>query len=109
MARTYQTVITADNTDVLQGTDLQSLGRGILTILIASTQNDTVVTVTGPDSVLGRLINVILRTNGMPIVDQDVPYEMQILTDGAKVVVNVDIVTAATVGLIFVHTPEAEL
>ncbi len=109
MSRIYSTVITADNTDVLQGTDLQSLGQGILTVLIASTQSDTVVTLTAPDQVSARLINVVLRTNGMPDVNSDVPYELPILTDGSKVVVNVDVVTAATVGLIFVFTPANEL
>lgn len=107
--RVYSTVLTADNTDVLQGTDLQSLGRGILSCLIASTQTDTVVTITGPDQVSSRLVNVIKRTDGMPDANSDVPYEFPILTDGSKIVINVDIVTGATVGVIVAFTPEQEL
>lgn len=92
--------LTADDTDALNGTDLANIpGDGQLDVFIASTQVDTVFTLTGPGTEpVARLIRVQQRTNGVPSLQDDVPYSIPV-TNG-HYVLNVDIVTAATVGII---------
>jgi len=101
--------ITADDTDALANTDLAQIpGSGLLVIYIASTQNDTQVTVTGPNiEPAGRLIRVVQRTNGVPNMSDDEPFVLPV-SQGGKYVLNVDIVTAATVGIFakFAHAYE---
>lgn len=92
--------LTADDTDALAGTDLANLpGPGQLDVFIASTQADTVFTLTGPGAEpIARLIRVQQRTNGVPSLQDDVPYSIPVLP--GHYVLNVDIVTAATVGFV---------
>ena len=101
--------ITADNTDVLSGTDLAQIpDQGTLGLYIASTQADTVVTITGPGiEPAGRLITVQLRTNGQPNQSDDLGYLLPVV-QGGKYVINVDVVTAATVGIIASFTSDLE-
>lgn len=91
-------VLTADNTDVLQGTDLQSIpGPGVLIVAAASTQNDTTLTITAPNNVpLLQAQRLNLRTSGVPSL-QDDPVWPVIATQGGHPRISVDIVTAATV------------
>jgi len=105
-----QKTITADDSDVLASTDLSNIpGAGVLEVFIASTQNDTVFTFTGPgNEPIVRLQKVMLRTNGMPVIKDDVPYTA-IVIQGGHYVLNVDIVTAATVSIIANYTPADEL
>lgn len=95
--------ITADNTDILSGTDLANIpGDGQLDIFIASTQNDTVYSITGPgNEPIARLQKAQLRTNGMPIMSDDLPLTL-LVSQGGHYVINIDIVTAATVNVIVI-------
>jgi len=92
--------LTVDDTDALANTDLSNVpGPGQLDVFIASSQVDTVFTLTGPGSEpIARLIRVQQRTNGVPSLQDDVPYSIPVLT--GHYVLNIDIVTAATVGFI---------
>lgn len=109
MAITVNRVLTADDTDALANTDLANIpDEGQLDLFIASTQNDTVFTFTGPGiEPAARLIRVQQRTNGMPSLQDDVPYSVPV--GPGHYVVNVDIVTAATVGLTALYRSIAEL
>lgn len=101
--------LTVDDTDALNGTDLANIpGEGQLDVFLASTQSDTVFTLTGPGTEpVARLIRVQLRTNGMPSLQDDVPYSIPV-TSG-HYVLNIDIVTAATVNLIARFISAAEI
>jgi len=106
---TVQRTITADDADALANTDLANLPQdGQLDIFIASTQNDTVFTLTGPGvEPIARLIRVMQRTNGMPSLQDDVPYSLPVST--GHYVLNIDIVTAATLSFIAVYRTIEEL
>ena len=88
---------TADNTDVLNGTDLDSIpGAGILVLQGASTQNDTLITVTGPGSEpVIRARALLLRANAEIRVNEDPPMTVGVV-QGGHYVLNIDVVTAAT-------------
>jgi len=92
-----EVVGTADNTDVLDNTDLANIPMGgILMIRAASTQQDTDITITGPGSEpVVRNIPMILRANA-EIRQQDDPSFQVPVTQGGRYVINVDVVTAAT-------------
>lgn len=102
----YTTFISADNTDVLNGTDLANMpSDGILTLYIASTQNDTVFTLTGPgQEPAARLIRVPQRTNGQASLADDLGWSIPVL-QGGRYILNVDVVTAATVGITAIFQP----
>lgn len=93
-----ETVLSADNTDVLAGSDLANIPEGgVLMIRAASTQQDTDITITGPGSEpVARNIPMILRANA-EIRQQDDPSFQIPVTQGGRYVINVDVVTAATV------------
>lgn len=101
-----QRILTADDTDALAATDLANIpSDGVLTILMASTQNDTTITITGPgQEPIVRTQRVILRTNGQPIISDDLEYSIPVV-QGGHYFVNIDIVTAATVGLMAIFRP----
>ncbi len=106
---TVQRVLTADDTDALAGTDLANIpDDGQLDVFIASTQNDSVFSLTGPGTEpVARLIRVMQRTNGMPSLQDDVPYSVPVTT--GHYVLNIDIVTAATVSFVATYRSIAEL
>ena len=60
-----EVVAAADNTDLLAGTDLESIPLGgVLTIFGASTLGDTTITVTGPNmQAVVRAMPLTLRAN----------------------------------------------
>jgi len=91
-------VFTVDNTDVLSNTDLANIPEiGGLSIFVSSTQNDSLLTVTGPGSepvVRGQAI--LLRANAEIRQDEDISYQIPV-SQGGRYVIAVDIVTAATV------------
>lgn len=63
-----------DNADVLAGTLLDPIpGPGILAIFIASSQRDGILTVVAPGSPGALRIPPILRANGIPDVNADIP------------------------------------
>lgn len=101
--------LTVDDTDALANTDLANIpGPGQLDLFIASTQNDTVFTLTGPGTEpAARLIRVSQRTNGQPSLVDDVPYSIPV--DTGHYTLNIDIVTAATVGFNAVYRSLEEL
>jgi len=83
-----------DNTDVLAGTLLDPVpGSGSLLVWIASSQRDGTVIITGPGVSGGTfLIPPVLRTNGIPDLEQDMPNIVPVA--GGKVFINYDEVTA---------------
>lgn len=92
-----EVVGSADNTDVLAGSDLANIPEGgVIMIRAASTQQDTDLTITGPGSEpVARNIPMILRANA-EIRQQDDPSFQLPVTQGGRYVINVDVVTAAT-------------
>ncbi len=92
------TVLTADNNDVLGGTDLANIpGPGGLQVYAASTQQDTTLTITGPGSEpVVRSRPITLRANAEIREDSDVGMEVPV-SQGGRYVLAVDVVTAATV------------
>ena len=101
--------ITADDADALASTDLANVpGPGQLDIFLASTQNDSVFTFTGPGvEPVARLIRIGQRTNGQPSLADDVPYSVPV--DTGHYTLNIDIVTAATVGIVAIYRSMEEL
>lgn len=85
----------SDNNDVLSGTPLESVpGPGILQVYLASSQRDGILTVGGPAVMGGGAYRVppVLRANGIPAVESDVPYVVAV--GAGKVMITYDEVTA---------------
>ncbi len=103
-------VMTADNTDVLNGSDLESIPLlGLLTIWAASTQADTLITITGPENeppIRGQALP--LRTNGQPLKNEDSPYMLGVI-QGGRYIVDINVVTAATVVVEAIYNDLSEL
>jgi len=93
-----ESVLTADNTDVLAGTDLANIpSLGGLSVFAASTVLDTLLSITGPGSEpVVRLRPILLRANAEVRQDEDVSFQVPVV-QGGRYVINVDVVTAATV------------
>jgi len=93
-----ETTMTADNTDVLDGTDLDSIPRGgVLVVEAASTQNDTLMSLTGPNAEpVVQDQALILRANAEIRSDSDPSYPIPV-TQGGHFTIAIDVVTAATV------------
>lgn len=102
--------ITADDTDILASTDLANVpAEGQLDVFIASTQNDTLFTITGPgNETIIRNQKVQLRTNGMPSMDTDLPLSFGVLS-GGHYFLDVNIQTAATVNVLVIHRNELDM
>lgn len=97
--------VTADNTNVLAGTDLATApGNGVLTVFVSSTQADTIVSLSAPPLIPARSINPQLRTNGVPQISDDIPYVMPVRA-GSPITLSIDIVTGATVGYVVLFAP----
>lgn len=101
---------TADDTDALANTDLANIpAMGGLEFWFGSTQNDTLLTITGPgQEPVIRLRPIQLRTNGQPLLSDDQPIQIGV-AQGGHYVVNIDIVTAATVVMVVKFTPVDEM
>lgn len=106
---TVNRFITADDSDALANTDLANVpGPGQLDVFLASSQNDSVFTLTGPGTEpVGRLTRISQRTNGQVSLQDDTPY--QVPTTFGHYVLNIDIVTAATVGITAIWRSVEEL
>lgn len=100
-------VLTADNTDVLAGTDLDSLpARGQLDVFAASTQQDTLITVSGPGiQAPVRAQAVVMRANAEIRQLEDPSYRVRAAQAKGHYVVNVDMVTAATIRVRIIWQP----
>ena len=102
-------IVTADTTNALAGSDLQSApGAGVILLWIASSQADTRITFAAPPKVASRNITPHLRTNGVPFVSDDSPVAVAVV-GGEQVILFIDIVTGATVGFTVKFIPQAEL
>ena len=100
---------TADITNALSGSDLQSApSAGIVLFWVASTQADTVITITAPPAVACRNITPHLRTNGTPLVSDDSPVAIAV-NGGEQISLQIDIVTGATCGYVVKFIPKAEM
>lgn len=94
---TVRQVLSASDSDVLNGTDLENLpGAGVLVIYAASTQADGTLTVTGRGfEVPVREQAIPLRSNGQPSQQDDAPIIVPVPA-GGKVLLDYTEVTAAT-------------
>ena len=92
-----QVVGTADNPDVLSGTDLANIPEaGVLMIYAASTQQDTLITVTGPGSEpVTRNTPMLLRANA-DIRERDAASYQLPVSQGGRYVIDVNVQTAGT-------------
>jgi len=101
--RVHQENITADDADVLAGTALDQLeAGGQLDIYALSTQADTLLTLTGPDSEPIALAVELPQQARAPSLSDDPSYSLLVRT-GGHFTVNIDIVTAATVQFLAVY------
>lgn len=93
--------IVADNADVLAGSDLDPIPAtcSMATVYVASTQADTLVTIQSPGEPVARAVNPVLRANGVPDLGADPGIAVPVVA-GGKLLVAVDIVTGATVGVV---------
>lgn len=93
-----ETVLSADNADVLSGSDLESIPQNARIVVFASsTQQDTLISITGPNIV--QLVDnqaVTMRANGEILQNEDVPYSFTAQRAG-RYIIAIDVVTAATV------------
>lgn len=102
-------IVTADTTNALAGSDLQSApGPGVCLLWIASSQADTRMTFAAPPNVASRNITPHLRTNGVPMVSDDSPVAIAV-RGGEQVILFIDIVTGATVGYVVKFIPQGEV
>lgn len=104
---TVERTITADNTDFLSGTILDQPGvSGVYTIWLASTVGDTTVTISLGGRTLTDQAIVVLRANSEVREDEDTFFQMLSRT-GGRPVINVNVVTAATVRIRVKFLPAA--
>lgn len=98
-----RTTLTADNTDVLAGTQLDQVpGPGVFTVFGASTVLDSAITITLGKDTLINAQPMPLRANGEPNINEDIPLAIIESGGGVRPVINVDEVTAMTAVLIVV-------
>lgn len=101
--------ISADNADVLAGTDLENIKEsGILELYAASSQADTELTVTSSGEGTPVRKQVLQqKTNGVVSLSDDIPLTVPVSV--GKYIVDVNIVTGATVNIIAAFTPDYEM
>ena len=101
--RIHQKVGTADNTDVLAGTALDSLeAGGQLDIYAVASGADTVMSITGPDSEpIATAINVASQARA-PSIQDDTPFSLATRT-GGHYTLSIDITAASTWQVICVY------
>jgi len=94
---TDEQTLTADNADVLAGTQLDQPGvPGVYTVWLASTVGDTLVSINqGGRTVVNNGV-ITLRANSEIRENEDTFFQMLSRT-GGRPVINVNVVTAATV------------
>lgn len=105
-----EVVTTADNTDILSNSDLANIPEGGgLTVFASSTQNDTLLTITGPGSEpVVRDQAILLRANAEIRQNEDPHFEVAV-SQGGRYVIAVDVVTAATVRIRAIFEDLADL
>lgn len=102
--------ITADNADVLSGTDLENVpGMGVMAIYAKSTQADHTITITAPGQetpIRAQLIQKLADAVVSKADDEPIAIE----TIGGKYNISVDVVAAGTTKLLVIwYTPEEAL
>ena len=94
---TVESTLTADNADFLAGTQLDQPGvPGVYTIWGASTVGDTQISITLGGRTMTNAAILVLRANSEIREDQDTFFQMLSIT-GGRPVININVVTAATV------------
>ena len=94
---TVESTIVADNADFLAGTQLDQPGvPGVYTIWAASTVGDSEITVTLGGRTLVQGATAVLRANSEIRENEDTFFQMLSAT-GGRPIININIVTAATV------------
>jgi len=95
--RVYTEQVTADDTDVLGGTQLDTLQEGgQLDLWLLSSQADSLASIFGPgNEPVASGIEVLNETRA-PRPNDDPPFSLAIMKAG-HYTLNIDIVTAATV------------
>jgi len=94
---TVENTLTADNPDFLAGSQLDQPGvPGVYTIWAASTVGDTEISVTLGGRTLVSGASVILRANSEIRENEDTFFQMLSPT-GGRPLININVVTAATV------------
>ena len=94
---TDEQVITADDTDVLAGTILDQPGvPGVYTTWAASTVGDTLITLTLGGRTHANAAVITLRANS-EIRENEDPFFQVLSMTGGRPVININVVTAATV------------
>jgi len=94
---TVEQTITSDDTDFLAATQLDQPGvPGVYTIWLASTVGDTQVSITLGGQTITNAAIVTLRANSEIRENEDTFFQMLSRT-GGRPVINVNVVTAATV------------
>ena len=95
--------------NILASTDLQTApSAGIVLFWVASTQADTLITISAPPSLASRNINPMLRTNGVPLVSDDSPVAVAV-RGGEQIVLQMTVVTGCTFGYVVKFIPSEEL
>lgn len=79
-------------TDILSNSLLDPVPPGVLLIYLASSQRDGVLSVQGPGQTGAISIPPVLRANGIPDLESDMPTVIP--TAGGKVLINYTEVTA---------------
>jgi len=98
--------LTADNTDVLAGTQLDQVpSAGQFAVYGASTVLDSLVTISLGDLTIINAQAMPLRANGEPNINEDVPLAVLDTPGGVRPVINIDEQTAATMVLIIIFEP----
>lgn len=102
-------VISADDADVLSGTDLDNVPMaGVLIVQAVSTQADTLINITGPGSEpVVRNQALVLRANS-EIQEDDPDYAVGV-TQGGHYIIDVNVQTAATVRVRATYVPVDEI
>lgn len=94
---TVESTLTADNTDFLAGTQLDQPGvPGVYTIWGVSTVGDTTMTITLGGRTITNAAVLALRANSEIRENEDTFFQLMSVT-GGRPVINVNVVTAATV------------
>ncbi len=94
---TVEETLTGDDTDFLSGTQLDQPGvPGVYTIWASSTVGDTEISITLGGRTLVSAATVVLRANSEIREQEDTFFQMLSQT-GGRPVINVNVVTAATV------------
>lgn len=102
-------ITTTTTNNALASTDLGSApGAGVVLLWVASTQADSRITFAAPPRVASRNITPFIRTNGVPLVSDDSPVAVPVV-GGEQIILQITVVTAATIGYVAKFIPQAEL